>query len=337
MVATTFSIDTPLYVAGVVTARRRRHGGPSPSATSSSSRLRAPRARRGDHCRADRDPPRRAPGGGIALRAFIFAVPINVIGMGYAMLAARKVVVALGFGEFLPPDLPGDPELWAVVMIVVFTLVYAGLAGLWGVVATDFFQFFLALFGAVLVAIIAVADVGGLAAVRDGLVERGLENRLAFLPLAEVAQLSVGTFLAYIGIQWWAFRRSDGGGEFIQRLSASKDEAEERAAWFFNILNYVVRTGRGCSWGSSGSCSIPTPSSPAATPRRTIRASCSITSRPGCSVSWWHRSSRRSCRRFRRRSTGARATSRTICTSGSCIRTHPSASWCGSDGSRPRY
>src|SRR5690606_21040863 len=105
-------------------------------------------------------------------------------------------------GEFIPPDLPGDPELWAVVAIVVFTLVYAGLAGLWGVVATDFFQFFLALFGALVVAIIAVADVGGIAALRDGLVDQGLEDRLAFLPLAEVAQLSVATFLAYIGIQW---------------------------------------------------------------------------------------------------------------------------------------
>ena len=44
-------------------------------------------------------------------------------------------------------------------------------------------------------------------------------------------------------LQWWAFRRSDGGGEFIQRLAASKNEVEaEKAAWFFNILHYVVRT-----------------------------------------------------------------------------------------------
>jgi solute:Na+ symporter, SSS family len=44
-------------------------------------------------------------------------------------------------------------------------------------------------------------------------------------------------------IQWWAFRRSDGGGEFVQRLSAAKDEAEaEKAAWFFNLMHYVVRT-----------------------------------------------------------------------------------------------
>ena len=44
-------------------------------------------------------------------------------------------------------------------------------------------------------------------------------------------------------LQWWSFRRSDGGGEFVQRLAASKTEAEaEKAAWFFNILHYVIRT-----------------------------------------------------------------------------------------------
>ncbi len=250
MAATTFSIDTPLYVSGVV-ARQGVAGNWQWWSFAISHVLLVfvfARLWRRAEIITDAELIEIRYGGRPAavlraLRAFIFAVPINVIAMGYAMLAARKVVVALGFGAILPPGLPGDPELWAVIAIVVFTLVYAGLAGLWGVVATDFFQFFLGLFGAILVAIIAVIDVGGLAALRDGLIEQGLGDRLSFLPLAEVAQLSVATFLAYIGIQWWAFRRSDGGGEFIQRLSASRDEAEaERATWFFNILNYVVRT-----------------------------------------------------------------------------------------------
>src|SRR5690606_26339476 len=64
----------------------------------------------------------------------------------------------------------------------------------------------------------------------------------ALLPFGEAAQLGVATFLAYLGIQWWAFRRADGGGAFVQRLAASKDEAEpERATWPLRMLNYVVR------------------------------------------------------------------------------------------------
>lgn len=250
MAATTFSIDTPLYVTGLV-MRQGIAGNWQWWAFAISHVLLVyvfARLWRRAEVITDAELTEIRYGGRPAavlraLRAFIFAVPINVIAMGYAMLAARKVVVALGLADALPSSLPGDPQLWAVVLIASFTLIYAGLAGLWGVVATDFLQFFLSLFGALVVAIIAISDIGGLGALRDQIVSHGLGDRMDFLPFGEVAQLGVATFLAYIGIQWWAFRRSDGGGEFIQRLSASKDEAEaEKAAWFFNILNYVVRT-----------------------------------------------------------------------------------------------
>ncbi|MFK7849301.1 MAG: sodium:proline symporter, partial [Rhodothermales bacterium] len=57
------------------------------------------------------------------------------------------------------------------------------------------------------------------------------------------AGISASTFGAYVFLQWWTFRRSDGGGEFIQRLAASKDEDEAvKAAWLFNFMHYVVRT-----------------------------------------------------------------------------------------------
>ena len=57
------------------------------------------------------------------------------------------------------------------------------------------------------------------------------------------ALLPLSTFLGYVCIQWWAFRNSDGGGMFVQRLSATRDEREARkAAHAFNVLNYVVRT-----------------------------------------------------------------------------------------------
>jgi len=250
MAATTFSIDTPLYVSGVV-ARQGVAGNWQWWSFAIGHVLLVyvfARLWRRAEVITDAELTEIRYGGRPAallraVRAFIFAVPINVIAMGYAMLAARKVVVELGVGEVIPPGLGGDPDLWAVILIAAFTLLYAGLAGLWGVVATDFFQFFLGLLGAVVVAVIAVVDVGGLGVMRDRLVAAGYADRLDFLPFGDAAQLTVGTFLAYIGIQWWAFRRSDGGGEFIQRLSASKDEGEaERAAWFFNILNYVIRT-----------------------------------------------------------------------------------------------
>jgi len=53
----------------------------------------------------------------------------------------------------------------------------------------------------------------------------------------------LSTFLGYVGIQWWAFRNSDGGGMFVQRLASTANEREaEKAAHAFNVLNYIVRT-----------------------------------------------------------------------------------------------
>jgi Na+/proline symporter len=260
MAATTFSIDTPLYVAGVVGNRgiagnwewwgyavahviliyifarlwRRaeivtdneltelRYGG-TPAAT-----LRA-------------------------VKGFLFAVVIGSIGTGYAMLAMVKVVDALQVFPSLGLDVGDNGKIWAIIAVSVLVLIYAGAAGLWGVVATDFFQFFLALLGAIIVAAFAVVHVGGLGEVAR-LAQRHTEfDALAFTPLtfgdgalvgwSKAAGISATTFFAYVAVLWWAFRRSDGGGEFIQRLSSVRTEADaEKAAWFFNIMHYVVRT-----------------------------------------------------------------------------------------------
>ncbi|MDB9520036.1 Na+:solute symporter [Roseofilum reptotaenium CS-1145] len=251
MAATTFSIDTPLYIAGVVAsrgvsgnwewwsfgiahvvmiyifARMWRRSGVVTDAQLTEIRY----------------------GGSMAailraVKAFLFAVPINCIGIGYAMLAMVKVIDALELWQSLGIEPGENLKLWSVVGVSLFVLFYAGISGLWGVVATDFFQFFLGLFGAIAVAAIAVSHVGGIYELIPLVQEQTDTDILAFLPLnTETASLSLSTFGAYLLIQWWAFRRSDGGGEFIQRLLASKNEAEaEKAAWFFNILHYVVRT-----------------------------------------------------------------------------------------------
>ncbi len=250
MAATTFSVDTPLYVTGLV-ARRGIAGNWEWWAFGISHVAMIylfARLWRRSNIVTDVELTEIRYGGAPAallrtLRAFIFAVPINCVGMGYAMLAMRKVIEALGLWQALPFEIPGEPRLWIVVLISLLVLVYAGLAGLWGVVATDFIQFVLALAGALLVAAYALPDVGGIAGVKTTLVERGLSDRLDFMPWSEVAQLSLTTFFAYLGIQWWAYRNSDGGGMFIQRFIASKSESDAaKAAWLFNLLHYVVRT-----------------------------------------------------------------------------------------------
>ncbi|MEO8200820.1 MAG: sodium:solute symporter family protein [Gemmatimonadota bacterium] len=175
-------------------------------------------------------------------RAFLIAVPLNCIGIGYGMLAMRKVVVALGLLHSLP-DLPGDPKLWAILPIVLITLIYTAASGLWGVVATDFIQYILAMVGAILVMAYALHEVGGLHNLTATLRAQGQGHRLDLVPLGPDALVPMTTFLGYIGVQWWAYRYSDGGGMLVQRLSSTADEKEAaRTAHTFNVLNYIVRT-----------------------------------------------------------------------------------------------
>ncbi|MGI9188915.1 MAG: sodium:solute symporter family protein [Longimicrobiaceae bacterium] len=263
MAATTFSIDTPLYIAGVVGNRGIAGNWEWWSFAVAHVILIYIFARlwRRAEIVTDNELTELRYGGppAAALRAtkgFLFAVVIGSIGIGLAMLAMVKVVDALEVFPSLGLELGDQGKLWSVVAVSVLVLAYAGLAGLWGVVVTDFFQFFLGMIGAVIVAVVAVDHVGGLGPMVEAAQRNTTFDVLSFTPLtfgaggvfnlvgwSTAAGITSSTFFAYTVLQWWAFRRSDGGGEFVQRLAAAKNEAEaEKSAWFFNILHYVLRT-----------------------------------------------------------------------------------------------
>jgi Na+/proline symporter len=256
MAATTFSIDTPLYIAGVVGTRGIVGNWEWWSFAIAHVILIYVFARlwRRSEIVTDAQLTEMRYGGKPAAflrgtKAFLFALPINCIGIGYAMLAMVKVVDALELWQSVGIEPGPNVKLWSVIGVSIFVLVYSGFSGLWGVVATDFFQFFLGLLGAIMVAVIAVNHVGGIHELIPAVQASTDFDALSFIPLTEnwgwsdTAGISLTTFSAYMFVQWWSFRRSDGGGEFIQRLAAAKDEAEaEKSAWLFNILHYVVRT-----------------------------------------------------------------------------------------------
>ncbi|MEO1801625.1 MAG: sodium:solute symporter family protein [Cyanobacteria bacterium J06629_2] len=259
MAATTFSIDTPLYICGVVASRGIAGNWEWWSFGVSHVILIyifAKMWRRSEIVTDAELTEIRYGGGNAAIlrgtKAFLFAVPINCIGIGYAMLAMVKVVDALELWQSLGVNPGENLKIWSVVGVSVLVLVYSGFSGLWGVVATDFFQFFLALLGAIAVAIVAVNHVGGIHELIPQVQEVSEIDVLSFFPFqfsngsfgwSDAAGITATTFSAYLFVQWWSFRRSDGGGEFIQRLIAAKDEAEaEKSSWFFNILHYGIRT-----------------------------------------------------------------------------------------------
>jgi len=253
MAATTFSIDTPLYVAGLVGVRGLAGNWEWWSfgvAHVAMAVVFAPLWRRSGVL-TDAALTELRYGGPTAawlrgIKAFLFALPINCIGLGYAFLAMAKVSEALG----LAPTPQAKVTLLAIVALLV--LIYTAAGGLWAVVVTDMLQLVLALLGAIAVAVAAVHAAGGMDALLESIRGLARPELLSLVPWQveggrlqwlDGAGISIATFSSYLALQWWSFRRSDGGGEFIQRLLATRDEREARTAgWVFLAVNYVLRS-----------------------------------------------------------------------------------------------
>lgn len=260
MAATTFSIDTPLYVAGVVSTRGIAGNWEWWSFGVAHVVLLYVFARLWSRAGVVTDNQLseiRYGGRSAAIlrgtKGFLFAVVLGSVGIGLAMLAMVKVIGALEILPSLGIDPGPSARMWTVVAVSVMVLLYAGVAGLWGVVVTDFLQFVLGLIGAILVAWFAVSHLGGPAALVEQASAAVDFDIMAFTPFSfdngwriawsATAGISASTFFAYVTLQWWTFRRSDGGGEFVQRLAGARSEADaEKAAWLFNLLHYVIRT-----------------------------------------------------------------------------------------------
>ncbi len=123
----------------------------------------------------------------------------------------------------------------AILVCAAIAGTYAVVSGLWGVVATDFVQFFFAIVGAAALAIFSVSAAGGLGAVVAGLPA----EKTQILPLSGEPL----TFcLAFLLVQWWAWKNTDGGGALVQRMAACRDEREAAfATLWFCVVHYAVR------------------------------------------------------------------------------------------------
>jgi Na+/proline symporter len=174
-------------------------------------------------------------------RALYLGILINCVVMGWVNLAMAKILaVTLGWDT-----------LTAVLISLAITGVYSAVGGLWGVVATDFFQFTLAMFGTIALAWFAlqVPEVGGL----QGLTRALDPQVLSFLPsfsaidvAGALAGLPLGAFLAYVGVQWWSSwypgQEPGGGGYIAQRMMSAKNERHAFfATLWFTVAHYCVR------------------------------------------------------------------------------------------------
>jgi len=181
-------------------------------------------------------------------RAVYLAIPINCIVLGWVNLAMVKILMLiLGVGKL---------QALAVVMgLIALTSFISTIAGLWGVLVTDLFQFVVKMGMVIVLAVAAVGAVGGIDSMKAqlgaidqarGLASGGRGSVLSFVPDLDSAWMPLITFFVYISLNWWATwypGAEPGGGGFVaQRMLCARDEKNSLlATLWFNIAHYAIR------------------------------------------------------------------------------------------------
>ncbi len=168
-------------------------------------------------------------------RSLYLGVFFNCLIMATVTLAAIKIGgVMLGL------------EPWVIVVgASLVVVIYAAIGGLKGVIWADFFQYSIAMFGAVYAAVVAVnqPEVGGLS---NLLSNPALQDKLSFLPDFSNPSMLVPLLIIPIAVQWWAVwypgAEPGGGGYIAQRMLSAKNEKNAiGATLLFNFAHYALR------------------------------------------------------------------------------------------------
>ena len=181
-------------------------------------------------------------------RALYLGIPVNCIILGWVNLAMVKILMlVLGITRI--------EALLVVLGMIAMTSVISTMSGLWGVLVTDLFQFFIKMTMVTVLAVAAVHAVGGMSAMKiklamldqaRGVVPGGHGSVLSFVPDLSSPWMPMITFLVYISMNWWATwypgAEPGGGGYIAQRMFSAKDEKHSLlATLWFNIAHYAIR------------------------------------------------------------------------------------------------
>jgi SSS family solute:Na+ symporter len=174
-------------------------------------------------------------------KACYFSTLFNFIVMGWVISAMAKVLKVFF----------GVETTVAIVICMSIAFFYTMMSGIWGVALTDFLQYFIALFGTIILACVVIRspEIGGY----SGFIHKlgSIDQRhLAFImtpsggtPVSNgFWSSSFFTFLVYVTVIWWSSHNADGGGYFIQRMCSAKNERHSVAgtAWFA-VNHYIIR------------------------------------------------------------------------------------------------
>jgi len=169
-----------------------------------------------------------------AFRAVYLGLFFNIVIMATVNLAAAKIAnVLLGW-----------PMWQTLFTCALINVAFASIAGLWGVLITDVFQFVIAMTASVAAAYYALQQpqVGGW----SGLISQMPPSTLRLLPDFGDWSLAVSIFILPLTVAWWSVwypGSEPGGGSYVaQRILASRSEKDALGGTlFFNVAHYSLR------------------------------------------------------------------------------------------------
>ncbi|HDP79719.1 MAG TPA: sodium:proline symporter [Spirochaetes bacterium] len=179
-------------------------------------------------------------------RALYLGIFMNCVIMGWVNVALVDILtIVFGVSQV--------HVIYAVILCMLVVGIYSAVSGQWGVAVTDFFQFFLAMAGCIVLALIVInlPQVGGIGGLKKALPG----HVFSFFPVLSmkpaqavsgIMALSFSAFVAHILVQWWASwypgAEPGGGGYVAQKMMAAKDERHSLlASLWFSIAMFALR------------------------------------------------------------------------------------------------
>ena len=182
-----------------------------------------------------------------ALRGVYLGVILNLLVMGAVVLGGLKIGVVLF----------GCSSTTILLFTGVFSIMYVALAGMRGMVYTDFFLFIVIMAGSVAAMVYALGlpEVGGLAGLAT---KPELAGKLDILPDFGNADAVFALIVIPLAVQWWGVWKigaePGGGGYIVQRIMSARSEGHAvGGTLFFNVIHYAIRPW---PWYIVGFCSI---------------------------------------------------------------------------------
>ncbi len=143
----------------------------------------------------------------------------------------------------------GVNKLRILLLLFVIVSIYTVISGLWGVLVTDFIQFWIAMAGCIALAYIAVDKLGGLDATLRQMADiystpraRGMVGMLPATGAGDLTLMPWSHFLVFILLYSFASQFSDGGYYFAQRMLAARNERHAALGYlWFAVAHYCLR------------------------------------------------------------------------------------------------